>query len=443
MVSEGFHGGGDSLAHYRIARFSWEHPIWLLDHWGKPFFTLLAAPFAQFGFKAIQFFNLLCGLITAILALAITKHFNWTNRWLAIPIIMFTPIFLQEFFSGLTEVTFVMLLLLSIWLRLKKQHVFSLLLLSFLPLVRTEAVLFLAWFGLIDLVERKSWQVVLLFTGALVYSLIGWIAKGDFLWLINEMPYSGGDHIYGSGSLYHYLNLMPEKIGWPVLATSVIGISLSVLGLFKKDHSSRWLLQYILFPAFMYTIFHSVMWYLGTVSLGLPRILAVVVPLFAIISIYALNRIQQSTQINHSSLLLGICITGLIVWNVYSKIELPVKLGEEEKVLTEVAEYIRSEGLQDHKIHYYSLYNEVTLGLDPHFPEKCQQVIHTRAEPHINVAAGSLVIWDAHFAPNEGQMPLANLTSSEHFKLLEVFEPEVPFITVGKQEYRVYLFLRI
>jgi hypothetical protein len=441
-ISEGFYGGGDSLAHFRIAKFSLEHPEWLLDHWGKPFFTLLAAPFAQFGFKGMQFFNLLCGIITAFVTLQIAKHFKWNNRWLSISIILFSPVFMQEFFSGLTEATFTMLLLTSIWLRLKKRFVLSFILLSFLPLVRTEAVLILTWFGLIDLIERKSWHVVLLSAGTLIYSIIGWFFKDDVFWLINEMPYTGGDNIYGSGSLFHYFQLMPDKIGLLVLIPALSASLLLFVQIKLKRQESWSVIAYVLFPAVIFIGFHSIMWYAGEVSLGLPRMLAVIVPFLALLSIYSLHQLEKLTQTNLLSGSLSFLLASLVVWNGLKTESLPVQLGQEEKVLTRVADYIRKNGLANHKVHYYSLYNEVTLGLDPHRKDQCQQVIHTRAEPQKNVAAGSLVIWDAHFAPNEGQMPLENLTSNPYFKLLEVFEPQVPFITVGNHEYKVYLFLR-
>jgi len=442
LTSEGFFGGGDSLAHYRIAKFSLEHPMWLLDHWGKPFFTLMAFPFAQLGFKGIQVFNLLVGIITCLIAVDICKKNNWSNGWLAIPIILFTPIYFQEFFSGLTEAAFAMLVFMAIWLRLKNRYVLSLILLSFLPMVRTEAVLFLAWFGLLELIEKRFKTLPLLLTGTLIYSLVGWWAKGDILWLINEMPYSGGGSIYGNGSLMHYLQLMPEKIGWIVLCATAIGMVFLGFGLAKRENDSQWLVASILIPAVIYLSFHSIMWYLGKVSAGLPRILAVLVPFLAIVVVYAVHQLGNlfNSKLVSTGISISLCL--LIVWNGNSSVRLPVGLGQEEKVLQRVADYIYENELDKNKIHYFALYNEVTLGLDPHYPENCQQVIHTRAEPHINVEANSLVIYDMHFAPNEGQMPLENLTSSPYFELLEVFEPETPFNTIGDKPYKVYLFYR-
>ena len=442
LTSEGFFGGGDSLAHYRIAKFSLEHPIWLLNHWGKPFFTLMVFPFAQFGFKGIQIFNLVVGIVTCLLAIDICRKNNWGNGWLAIPIILFTPIYFQGFFSGLTEAAFAMLTLLAVWFRLKNRYVLSLILLSFLPMVRTEAVLFLAWFGLLELVERRIKTLPLLLTGTLIYSLVGWWAKGDILWLINEMPYSGGSSIYGSGSLTHYFQLMPEKIGWAAICVAVIGIVFLGLGLAKRETNSLWLAANILVPAVIYLLFHSVMWYVGKVSAGLPRILAVLVPFLAIVAVYAVHQVGNLFNSKLVPSGIAVVLSLLVVWNGYSSVRLPVDLGQEEKVLQRVADYINENDLNENKIHYFALYNEVTLGLDPHYPEQCQQVIHTRAEPHINVEANSLVIYDMHFAPNEGQMPLENLTSSPYFELLEVFEPETPFNTIGDKPYKVYLFFR-
>ena len=440
-ISSGFHGGGDSLAHYQLAKFSLQYPINLLNHWGKPFFTLLAMPFAQFGFKGIQYFNLFGGVVTSLLAMAIASELKWKYRWVLASLIVFAPIYFQEFFSGLTEVTFAWLLLLVYWLRLKKQFAASLVLLSFLPLVRTEAALFLVWFGLIDLVERRNWQPLLLFTAAIIYSLIGWIAKDNMLWLITEMPYTGGENIYGSGMLTHYLNLMPDTLGWVVLLPALLGTALLPIQLLKGEKDAQWVFKYLLVPSLIYICFHSVMWYVGRVSLGLPRMLAVVAPLFALLAVYGIQMLFSGINRTMGNLL-AFAICGFLVWNTFSNEQLPLELGDEEKVLEQAAEFIRDNGLGSHKIHYYSLYNEVSLGLDPHNSEQCQQIVHNRANPHEEVKSGSLVIWDAHFAPNEGAMPLENLTSNEHFEVLKVFKPEPAFNTLGNRPFEVYVFIR-
>lgn len=443
LVSDGFHGGGDSIAHYRLAKFSWEHPMYLLDHWGKPIFTLIAMPFAQLGFKAVEFMNLIFGIFSSILVFRINRIQRWKWSWLASPLMLFVPIFMQQYFSGLTETVFITALLFAYWLKLKNQRAAALVVFSFLPFIRTEAILLLFWFGLLEISESKNRKtILLLLTGFVVYSLVGWLAKNDINWIANELPYVGGENIYGSGSIWHYVQLMPSTIGIPLLTLTILGMLTSIPRLLSHDQDAEWLWKYAIIPSVIYIGFHSFMWYVGKVSLGLPRMLAVVVPLFALVSIYGISELLKSSLLAKTSYAISGGIALFSIFYGLKLFELPVKLGQEERVLQDVAEYIRNKDLVKHKIHYYALYNEITLGLDPHYPDQCQQVVHNRANPHEEVKPGSLVIWDAHFSPNEGAMPLDNLLRNEHFEVLKVFRPESPFNTLGDRPFEVYLFLR-
>ena len=47
-------GGGDDISHYNIARGAIKYPRLFLDLWGKPVFTFLSSPFAQFGLHGMQ-----------------------------------------------------------------------------------------------------------------------------------------------------------------------------------------------------------------------------------------------------------------------------------------------------------------------------------------------------------------------------------------------------
>ena len=49
-LSTGVTGETDSITHYQIARYAFKYPEYFLNHWGKPLFTILASPLAQFGY---------------------------------------------------------------------------------------------------------------------------------------------------------------------------------------------------------------------------------------------------------------------------------------------------------------------------------------------------------------------------------------------------------
>ena len=46
LLSTGVYGDADSYTHFQIAKYAFKYPYLLLNLWGKPVFTLLAAPFA-------------------------------------------------------------------------------------------------------------------------------------------------------------------------------------------------------------------------------------------------------------------------------------------------------------------------------------------------------------------------------------------------------------
>ena len=66
-ANEGLLEMGDGVQHYQIARFSWRHPELFLDLWGKPLFTLLASPFAQFGHTGVVVFNTVVAVISGLI----------------------------------------------------------------------------------------------------------------------------------------------------------------------------------------------------------------------------------------------------------------------------------------------------------------------------------------------------------------------------------------
>ena len=99
FLSPGIGGEGDSFTHYFIARHAASDPKWLLDLWGRPLFTLLATPFAQFGYSGMKIFSILMALITAWLGYLMADKMKFQHPWLAIPFIILTPLYFNQIFS--------------------------------------------------------------------------------------------------------------------------------------------------------------------------------------------------------------------------------------------------------------------------------------------------------------------------------------------------------
>nr|MBP6432939.1 hypothetical protein [Ferruginibacter sp.] len=138
LLSKGTYDPGDGVQHYLIAKYAIKHPLLLLDHWGKPIYTLLCMPFAQAGFIGSNIYNLICNTTTSFFAYQIALKMGLKNAWMAFILVFFSPLFFMTSFSGLTEPTFALLLTASILLMLNAKYTIGALLISFLPFARTE-----------------------------------------------------------------------------------------------------------------------------------------------------------------------------------------------------------------------------------------------------------------------------------------------------------------
>ena len=447
LLSDGFYGGGDSIAHYRISHFSFKYPYLFLDHWGKPVFTILSAPFSQLGFNGIRAYNLLAGLLTAFLSYRILKLMNEKNALLVVVFLIFTPVYLMIFFSGLTEVTFSLVLTFSVYLVFKEKYFWSALVISFLPFARTEGIIILPLFALGYLYYKKYVPILILASGFLFFSLIGWPYYDDLLWVIHRMPYSGAVDVYGHGTLFHFVRNMPHLEGLPLLVLFLLGVGVMFTLIFKKGkeaNSYQKVLIFIFLPFLAYFSAHSYVWWKGLgSSLGLLRVIAGIVPLAAILSVLGYNLISSKLKNRIlSGYVLPVVIIMLVVYTPFNLNRYPMGMDYQQEVLKAAADFVKDSGYMNNRIYYYDLYFQFKLGVDPFDREKCFERIPVKENPGENIPSGSIIQWDAHYGPNEGGLPLANLLNSKNLTLLKKFSPEQPFKVMGGHDYAVYIFQR-
>ena len=294
FFTEGTCDTGDSVFHYFFAKYAFRYPENFLNHWAKPFFVLLSAPFAQFGFVGIKVFNCCVATITVWLVYKVAKLLFFSNAWLAPAFLIFTPGYFTHIFSGLTEPLFGMLLMWALYLFFSKKIVSASVVLSFLPFVRSEGLIIVGVFAIYFIFDKRLRVLPWLLFGHLFYSLVGAYYHHDLLWVFTKIPYSDSTGKYGSGNWNHFLIQLNYIIGVPLYAFLVLGFvvklkKLVAKGFFKTvfDSSSASIL-YVLFSAFI--VAHSLFWYFGIFeSLGMKRVLIAVVPLVALIALEGVN----------------------------------------------------------------------------------------------------------------------------------------------------------
>jgi hypothetical protein len=444
-------GGADNYAHFNIARWAFRYPQLFLDHWGKPVFTILTAPFAQLGMTGVRIFNVVAGLLTAWFCYRLAVELKLKYAWFAAIVAVFTPIYFVMMFSGMTEVLFSLVLVLSLYLFFKENYLLSAVTISFLFLVRSEGLAFIGLFFIALIVRRQYKIIPLLFSGFILFSFIGWIFYyHDFWWLFNKRPYAiGGPDIYGSGEWYTFFKKMPLYFGPVVPVFVVTGTAVIVSEWIKtKDKliSNPFLQILIVLGSFWgYLLVHNYLWWQGISSAGLVRVMAGVSPLVGIMAAVSLNYV--STKLNWGTkkivsfipVLLAVYMIGAAGEYYHRSVSNRPVMQTMEKA----SEFLNRKEFQRHTLIVHNPYFAYSTGRDAWNKDEIQYGFVDNNSTSQNLPDSTLFLWDAHFSPNEGGLPLEFVMKNPDFILIEYFEPEIPARVLGGHLYEIYIFRKL
>lgn len=440
--SEGFNGGADSITHFQVARFSWKHHDLLLDQWGKPVFTLLASPLAQLGFKAVVFFNIALILWGAWLSWRIASLLKLDNAWMVPFFILSAPVVMGNGVSALTEMLCSLFLIIYLYLILRNRFVWASLIVSFMPFARSEGFVVLAVLFFYYAFTRRWASIPLLAFGSIVYDVLGCLQTGQIMWIISSNPYvATAVNTYGSGSLLHFFLAAVPVFGiafiFVLYATVIKAISCRSMFASKalNEHERIWF-WVILGASWAYFAAHTWLWWQGAwASFGLTRVMFVIVVPFSLLAVYGFNSIASRLG-NVSRNMLEAGVIALTIAGPFLADGYPVALGLEEQEHHKVIKWMDEHPeVAGKKIYAANYYLSMQLRVDPYDKAayeplgKCK-----KAKP------GDLVLWDAHFGPNEHQVPLTTLTQDSSFVLLEKWAPERKFSTLKGYDFELWLF---
>lgn len=414
ILSKGIYDTGDGLMHYLFARYAPQHPGNLLDHWAKPLYTLLAMPFAQFGYNGVVAFNLLCSCLSAWLAWKTAERLKIPFAAWAAPLSLFAPIALPVALSGLTEPLFSLLLMYGIFLTVKGRFGIAAIVISFLPFVRTEGFFLAPFFGLFFLLRRDYISIALLALGTIVYSIIGGIALGDFLWIIHRNPYTGAETIYGHGSPGHFLEANEFIWGWGLDVLIVCGLVVYLLP--KKFNAQISLAEKLLVPGIFlgFLILHSTFWWKGLFgSLGMIRVMVCTMPLAAIMSLRGLQVFGRF--ISSRKVMIGFCMAvfGLQAWLTIRQHPLPFRPRHSEMVMQQLKDSTQGKVYAGVRIIASHPMLAHIANRDP-FDIRQWKEFNT-IDPQDGFMPGDIVIWDSHFSCFDKQIPLESMQQNKLF----------------------------
>ena len=442
-------GGADNYAHFNISRWAFRYPHLFLDHWGKPVFTLLSAPFAQAGMAGVRIFNIAAGLLSAWFAYGLAVRFNLRHAWFAAAVTAFTPIYLMMMSSGMTEVLFSLFMMAAIWLFFREKYVLSAVVISFLFLIRNEGLLFILLFLTGFLIKRQYRAIPFLFSGFLVFSLVGSIFYyHDFWWLITKRPYStGGPSVYGSGDWYYFFLKLPAYLGYIVTIFLYAGTATLIYNWMKsrwRIPSDAFLILLLVAGGFWgYFAGHTYMWWKGDTSAGLVRVFAAVSPLVSLMALFLLNAFRSRQLHSTTMTTILLLITLVLVGSSARQYHRSVSRDLSAEILKRTSGWLKKPENLRHKLVVHNPYFSYSTGIDAWDPETVQYGFSNNDNPGNGLPDSTLFVWDAHFSANEGRMPLEKIMASPDFELVTWFEPVVPFKVLGGYDYMIYIFRKI
>lgn len=193
----------DSINRYFMAQAALVKPDFFLNFWGRPLAILFFVFPAQAGYWY-------CAALTAVLTVG-TCYFvykaaeaaGFENAWLAIIFAIAQPFFFITGFSLCTEPLAAFFLAWGVFWFYRKNWIGSAIVLSMVPLARSELVLILPIFAWLLYKEKQYAAILLLGLGLLLYQLAGMIATGDVLYLLSaSKSFAHGQ--YANGPFDHY-----------------------------------------------------------------------------------------------------------------------------------------------------------------------------------------------------------------------------------------------
>ncbi|MBL8012011.1 MAG: hypothetical protein JNJ64_15500 [Flavobacteriales bacterium] len=448
LLSDGVPESGDGILHWQIARYAPAHPELFFDHWGKPLFTLLAAPFARLGLWGACLFTSICAVLSAMLIDRALSGAHQSIRLLA-PVLLFTtPVYLEMVFAGMTEVPFALLALAASVLALQRQPRAALVVASFLPFSRPEWIVhwpvLVAWSLLSGNWRRLPWA----FFGSMVYALAGLVVLGDPLWFGKDQLYLEALDIYGSGRWDHFLRLADHMFGWPLLL--VLGPAV-VLWLIRSRGTQRWELPFLtIVPAMGIFAAHSYAWWSGQhASFGLERVMATSVPLLVLFATYALGACSLgglfgTGPVHRYAMFIAALVIGSWAFaSVQDRVRLPMNRSSTQEMNERMADVLAKHITPQRRLIYTHPYFAWTAGRDPFDPSRALRPWQFHWERQdLGLLDSDLLVWDAHFCPNEGGLLLPRLLNDSMFRCLEVIVPPDDVPTLGGWDYELFLFDR-
>ncbi|MFM2228660.1 MAG: hypothetical protein RL664_2003 [Bacteroidota bacterium] len=460
LFANGVNGGADTFTHYQMSRYSWIHHDLLLNQWGKPVFTVLFSPIAQFGLQAVIWTNLVLIFFEAYLVLKIANRLDLKRSWLAPLLFLSCPVVFDNAVSSLTEIICALFLILFIYWSLRGKFFLGAIILSFMPFARSEGFVILGVAAMFYFFTRRWRFIPLLAVGSIILNCIGYWYTGIPLWIFDSNPYVNTEITsYGSGSFFHFFIwaipvfgigfLFLLKSTWLNAHTILNRLTIDWKSTLVSEESKSFMLKHqvifwiVLGSFWGYFMAHTVLWWQGMwASLGLLRVMLVVAVPMVLLALIELNKFLDSRPLlgtwkTINVIVVLLCGTAFGTNTlILGAVGAPVEYGIEEAVLNEMKGWMKAEGVTTQGCVFAGhSYVSLALDRDPFDYTKMNQLRSFKY-----AQKGDLIVWDGHYGPNEENTPIEILERDSTLMFLKEFRPAKEYRPLNDMPFYVRLY---
>lgn len=270
----------------------------------------------------------------------------------------------------------------------------------------------------------------MLFTAAIIYSLIGYYHFKDIFWIINQNYQLIGDNYAGmKGSYLHYFGLY-YRIWGPIYAVLLVigcGIIFSqIYRMFRSKPEHEFVVEvFVLFLGNTIGCFilHSLLYSMPGIlnNLGMVRYMAVLIPGSALIALIGLNKINLPAFTKNRFLKPAFAFTVLtgVILTSFAQLYYPFKLSNEQLVMKKMAGYVQTTMPNFKKICYLNPSFPVFADFDPFDKNRVETLWAGDINRLNQIPDSTLFIWDSHFMYLDGRIPFEWLSENPNFMMLK------------------------
>lgn len=368
FLSDGGHME-DDLTHFLHARWAWNEPLYFLDDWGRPGFTIPYALVAwvgtpETGWLCTRLLTVVIAAMSAALAAGVARELGrgldasfrsnlrqsdenatpgsrlpragFADRaWIAAPLLLLMTFYFRLAYTTLTETICGFYLILGTWCLAKNRTRSAAIIFGLTMMTRHETAVLVVW-AACYFAWRRDW-IALLLLGAveLVWNVLSAACFDKFPLLRFIVP--TGAEIYGEGTSTLYL-VWWAKVASPTgMVLSVAGMTVAVVAAFgalrRRAGSPRFdpvarrtvLATWVAGGALLAILTQTALyWHNAFASGGYPRYLVSTCPWLAVLAAWGLNpllgslpgRTDDSSAGTPRRLAAAGVLVGLLLWAV-------------------------------------------------------------------------------------------------------------------------------